>query len=438
MKGIRRKFHLTFSLLIDAISYDISFFIFKSLPFMDSIRLRTMAEGFIFQVHTLIISSLCIFLSHARDTIRHGDVLRDGETLVSASGVFELGIFGDTNNGNRFLGIWFKDDRTKKAVWVANRETPVLDSSGVFQIRDDGNMIIIDRRQTPFIVNSGNLATSGNTTAILLDSGNLVLTEEGKIVWQSFDFPTDTFLPGMKLGWLRLNTDQPRDQVLVSWVSPQNPTRGSFTLAISANKSTHISVWRGYSMIMDIGFWDGNRFHFIFENSSTKYDFSYVSNENETYFTFEKMGSYVSTWFVLAWNGQIEEFTLNDGKILSENHSLCQDNSSTCLTSMCNGADNFRAFNGLMPASMIVAGTINMSIIDCEIMCKYNCSCTAYAYTQSNQSGCHLYYGDQDDLLNIMEKGGGPVYVRGNAPNGSGLSLKSIACVILCYSVAYI
>ncbi|XP_060188685.1 G-type lectin S-receptor-like serine/threonine-protein kinase At4g27290 [Lycium barbarum] len=44
-----------------------------------------------------------------------------------------------------------------------------------------------------------------NPIAQLLDSGNLVVKEAGdgnpiKFLWQSFDHPTDTLLPGMKLG----------------------------------------------------------------------------------------------------------------------------------------------------------------------------------------------------------------------------------------------
>lgn len=46
------------------------------------------------------------------------------------------------------------------------------------------------------------ISSDGNTNAILLDSGNFVLRNgKSSVLWQSFDNPSDTLLPGMKLGY---------------------------------------------------------------------------------------------------------------------------------------------------------------------------------------------------------------------------------------------
>ena len=57
---------------------------------------------------------------------------------------------------------------------------------------------------------------------------------------------------------------------------------------------------------------------------------------------------------------------------------------------------------------------------DCEIMCRINCSCNAYASLREDGTGCQLYYGDKKDLHKIIGKGDGIIYVRGDACTISG------------------
>ncbi|KAA8525099.1 hypothetical protein F0562_007037 [Nyssa sinensis] len=299
------------------------------------------------------------------DTIRPKDMLRDNETLVSAVGLFELGFFKDPSSGNGYMGIWFKSDMNRKAVWV-NRENPILDSSGVLQIRSDG----------------------------------------------------------MKLGWFGLKTDLPRIQVLVSWMNPQNPTHGDFTLGVDYKGATKLTVWRRDNVHMDIGFWDGRNFQFILKNSSNSFNFSYISNENEAYFTFSTIGSYVLSWLVMASMGHIDEYTMSNGQISLVSHSICEKsakgNASECLMpmpSMCIEGDTFSVINGSMLTSMTMNGSDRMGFSDCEFMCQSNCSCTAFASIQDDQTGCQLYYGNKNDLLSIIRKDGGVIYVRGDTPS---------------------
>ncbi|KAF7151479.1 hypothetical protein RHSIM_Rhsim02G0196300 [Rhododendron simsii] len=231
-------------------------------------------------------------LSHALDSVSPNAILRDNETLVSTGGVFELGFFSDPFTGNRYMGIWFKDDPRKRPVWVANRYYPLINSTCFLQIRDDGNLILIDRRLVPVIVNPGALSTSPNTTATLLDTGNFVLQVGAKVVWQSFDYPMDTYLPGMKIGWFGLTSDLPTIQVLSSWASPSNPTHGDFTLGVDYMVA-NLSVYRGDSA--------------------------------HSYFTFTTIGNYSMSWLVMASTGLIDEYTLSDHGISMMSHSLCED-----------------------------------------------------------------------------------------------------------------
>ncbi|XAR55814.1 Non-specific serine/threonine protein kinase [Bertholletia excelsa] len=82
-------------------------------------------------------------------------------------------------------------------VWSANRNRPVKDQA-VLNLSLAGGMTLQDA--------DGTLVWSTNTTGKfvagfnLTAEGNLVLFDEGNtIVWQSFDYPTDTLLPGQKL-----------------------------------------------------------------------------------------------------------------------------------------------------------------------------------------------------------------------------------------------
>ncbi|KAL6216959.1 hypothetical protein ACLB2K_010177 [Fragaria x ananassa] len=177
----------------------------------------------------LISSSSFFTFSSATDTLTPSDSLRDNQVLVSAGGVFELGLFNESISGYYYLGIWLRADPTR-IVWVA-RDNPILDSSGLLQILS-GNLVLTDRRQVQLILNSGSLAkaTTANTSATLLDTGNFVLKEvdTGNTIWQSFDVASDTYLPGMKFGLFGQELHN-----IVSWASPQNPARGIFTLGMS-------------------------------------------------------------------------------------------------------------------------------------------------------------------------------------------------------------
>nr|POE70388.1 g-type lectin s-receptor-like serine/threonine-protein kinase [Quercus suber] len=83
----------------------------------------------------------------------------------------------------------------------------------------------------PFVIYSG--GETENTSATLLDTGNLVGSEVnsngsiGRSLWESFDDPTDTLLPGMKLG---VNHKTGRNWSLISWLAQDDPASGAFTL----------------------------------------------------------------------------------------------------------------------------------------------------------------------------------------------------------------
>lgn len=109
-------------------------------------------------------------------------------------------------------------------MWIANRENPVADSNGILTYSSDGNLVILN--STNGIIWSPNCPKPGQySIAQLLESGNLVLIRKKDMygpsyLWQSFDFPTDTQLPGMKMGW---NLSSRLNRYLSSWKSESDP-----------------------------------------------------------------------------------------------------------------------------------------------------------------------------------------------------------------------
>ena len=108
---------------------------------------------------------LCPFFhsSHAaRDTISQGQSITITETIVSADAKFELGFFRPGNSTYQYVGIWFKKASRQTVTWVANRNHPIVNSSAVLTISNDGNLMIADGQLSYSV---SNMSSNGNVTA---------------------------------------------------------------------------------------------------------------------------------------------------------------------------------------------------------------------------------------------------------------------------------
>ncbi|XP_015164158.1 G-type lectin S-receptor-like serine/threonine-protein kinase At4g03230 [Solanum tuberosum] len=173
-----------------------------------------------------------LYLSHfkcdSRDIITSRNILKNKrKTLVSAGQIFELGLFNTRSKDGKlrnYVGIWYRVS-PKTIVWVANRDRPIPVSDEILAIGIDvdGNLKVLDSKKNSYFSTGLVSASSSKRTANLYDSGNLVLIDElsGKRLWQSFDNPTDTFLPGM-------NMDSALK--LTAWrVTQEDPSTGDYT-----------------------------------------------------------------------------------------------------------------------------------------------------------------------------------------------------------------
>ncbi|XP_047941163.1 G-type lectin S-receptor-like serine/threonine-protein kinase LECRK3 [Salvia hispanica] len=116
-------------------------------------------------------------------------------TWFSPSGVFAFGFF--PHHANTYAVGIFLPDQT--VVWTANRDTnPTVPDDVVSLLLTPEGRLILRRRQGPDVE-----VISPSTTiasASMLDNGNFVLYDSNsRIIWQSFDHPTNTLLPGQRL-----------------------------------------------------------------------------------------------------------------------------------------------------------------------------------------------------------------------------------------------
>ncbi|MBA0705539.1 hypothetical protein Golax_017730, partial [Gossypium laxum] len=389
--------------------------------------------------------------------------IKDGETLVSAGGSFELGFFGPKNSKSRYVGIWYKKVSTGTVVWVANRETPVSDASGVLSINHNGILSIMNR--TKGIVWSSNTSrnASEETIAQLLDSGNFVVKDRNdsdptNFLWQSFDYPCDTFLPGMKLG---RNFVTGFDWHISSWKSMQNPAPGLYSLRTDPQGLPQFVLKKGPEILFRAGPWNGAYLTGrTLPTVNPIYSFEFVWNENEIYYEYEVQNHSVYTRYLLNPSGLIQRTIWNERKndweVFATSqadqcsiyaycgpYATCNTNESPpckCLEGFmhrsaspedinsvdwsngctrrtplaCEGGDSFLKQTGLrIPDTSKSWADLSIDLKECEKLCLKNCSCTAYTNLDIREGGrgCLLWYGDLTDISELNE-GGQDLYIR--------------------------
>ncbi|KAG8481916.1 hypothetical protein CXB51_026655 [Gossypium anomalum] len=273
-------------------------------------------------------------------TIAQGQQLKHDQELVSTSGMFKLG-FKSVHEDNSYLGIWYNGE-DDNLLWLANRNTSTFGSTGILEIDDRGSLKILHQSADPVLLYS--VEEPSNTSAALEDSGNFVLHElnrDGSIkrlLWESFDYPTDTLFPGMKLG---INSKTGLNWALTSWRSDKSPASGSFSLGLDPSDTTQWAIW-----------WRGEEGELL----------SYKA---------DSVASQVSC---------------------TKNMSIgCMKlNVPECSRSL--GNNVFQKHVGYMSdTGFKFSETDNLSGIDCQAKCLDDCSCVAYASKNDDGTGCEIW-----------------------------------------------
>ncbi|GLT83110.1 hypothetical protein SLE2022_014190 [Rubroshorea leprosula] len=439
----------------------------------------------------LFVSSCCFLgrCCYAIDTIRSEQSIRDirGETLISQDDIFELGFFSPPNSTLRFVGIWYhKIDGEQTVVWVANRDVPISDRNGVLRIGNDGNLEVLDGNNT-IVWTSNASVPSSNTAAILLGTGNFVLSsnesigDTTKAYWQSFDHPTDTYLPEMRV---LVSIVKGENHALSSWKSASDPSPGNFSIGVDPFGAPQIVIWNQTRRMWRSGQWNGVVFTGVPNVSSfARFLYGFRLSEPEAdgsmYFTYTPPNASDLVRFRMGWDGKEEQLRWDDGLkswtvVQSEPVSDCDlynfcGNFGVCdITKIpkCSCPQGFRpkfqdqwnrgnwsggcerrtelqckrnasdaggnseqdGFKGLrcmkLPdfANRVTPGNSET----CRGKCLANCSCNAYADVTT--IGCLIWTGDLIDVQNL-DKAGNLMFLR--LPRSELGSRKKISNLVI-------
>ncbi|XP_057967876.1 G-type lectin S-receptor-like serine/threonine-protein kinase At2g19130 [Malania oleifera] len=457
-----------------------------------------------FMVYVLLLcTSLKAHFSFGANDISLGNSLSGDQTIVSTGGEFELGFFNPGNSSNFYIGIWYKKISLQTVVWVANRDKPLFDKySSELRILD-GNLVLLNGSKN--LVWSTNLdsSTSNSTKAVLLDNGNFVLRDRpnsSTTIRQSFDFPTDTWLPGTKLGLDKRNN---RTRQLTSWKNSNDPGTGIFTLEHYPGVSEqYIMVRNMTKQYWTSGEWNGHIFSLIPEMrlnymyTSIQFNYSYVTNEIESYFTYSYSNTSIKSRTVVDLSGQVKQLSWLETTqqwylfwtqprqqravyALCGPSGICDENTDkicSCLPGFipssqknwnssdwsegCKRNANLQCGNNASNSrkdQFLPIRNVRLpvnpqelqakSLGECELACLSNCSCTAYVH---DNGGCSIWI---EDLLNLQQfskfdNNGKTLFVRlassefpahsGSKEEVAGIVARSAAVVMALFSLVLV
>ncbi|KAL8257671.1 hypothetical protein R6Q59_029712 [Mikania micrantha] len=334
------------------------------------------------------------------------------------------------------------------------------------KLDDQGNLTLV-YGSGKVIWSSNSLASGLNTNLVaqLLDTGNLVIKNETEIlIWQSFDHPGDTYLPGMKVG---KNFITGRETYLTSWRSADDPSPGEYTFKLLAVKGKYQQVYfmRSAAILTRLGPYNGKLFsgrpNFTPDPAvNPTYHIPMVVTQNEIYFTFNyKINDTAFLLRIVTSSGKLEvsqlkfpnprlmpittitvDYCDNYGvcgpygscsiatspfcgclkgferkTTISDEKSADHNNTSVCRRSIaldCAPGEGFLKFSSMkLPDTENAVFSGNMSLKD--LACNNNCSCTAYANPNITQGGvgCLLWFGGLIDVR-VYSQNGQDLYVR--------------------------
>ncbi|KAL0733370.1 hypothetical protein Bca4012_009580 [Brassica carinata] len=378
-------------------------------------------------------------------------------------------------SSNFYIGMWYHQLSQQTVVWVANRDKPVSDKNNSVLKISNGNLVLLEGET---LVWSTGLTSSSAHKAVLLDDGNLVLRDDsGSALWQSFDHPGDTWLPGVKI---RFNKRTKKSQRLTSWKNVEDPSPGLFSLELDESTAYKI-LWNGSTQYWTSGAWNPQSriFDLVPEmRLNYIYNFSFFSDATESYFTYTVYNHANVSRLTLDLSGQIKQLSWLDNiklwnlfwsqprqqcKVYAYcgSYGICNDKSQPFCqcphgfrpkserdwalqdySGGCVRKTELRCSNQFLPLPNVKLPDKSevlerKNLTSCLSDCLRNCSCEAYAHVESSDRCLMWSYKDVLNLQQLEEdnsEGNSTFYLRLDAsdmPSSSSSSGKSNKAMIV-------
>ncbi|XP_009369833.2 LOW QUALITY PROTEIN: G-type lectin S-receptor-like serine/threonine-protein kinase At1g11410 [Pyrus x bretschneideri] len=420
-------------------------------------------------LNVLVLQHLLLQLCSSLDTIKFDQPVGDGDFLLSKNETFVLGFFSPGTSTNRYVGIWYKFSEDL-VVWVANRDNPINGSSGVLSIGSDGNLVLqantsqglVPLWSTNVSISS---ASNGNISAQILDSGSLVLAQQGSqdVFWQSTDHPTNILLSNMKIG---LDRRSGINRFLTCWNSDNDPGTGNVSLRMDPNGSPQLILYKDDAKWWRSGQWNGIQWGGIpAVQRNVVFKINFVNNQDEIAVQWTVLDPSIHSVITIDGSGTLNQLSWQDQQHQwvslwsapldsCDSYGKCgqfgncnpytnsgfnctcypgyeptspqdwdlRDGTDGCKRpqgspSMCRNGEGFvKLENVKVPDTSSIKLENNLSLEACKEECLNNCSCLAYASAdvRNGGTGCMTWYRDLMDTKQFTE-GGQDLYVRVDA-----------------------
>ncbi|KAK1430510.1 hypothetical protein QVD17_13311 [Tagetes erecta] len=176
----------------------------------------------------------------------------------SPSGLFSFGFY--PQDDGFAIGIWLTTIPEITVVWTVDLDDPPLSSNSTIVLSRHGWLLLLTTHGKQELIIS---QTDSATSASMFDSGNFVFYKHSEVVWQSFDYPSDTILGGQSLA---------AGTSLYSRASASQRSSGRFQLLIQLDGNLVAYRLGNSSWSSDDSYWST-------ETSSTYYE-SLILNRN--------------------------------------------------------------------------------------------------------------------------------------------------------------